>query len=124
VAHFGLPAAGIISLALLNTSATDFGSFERFKMLQNLTILNAEITIGAWIQAGDANYSVFERATNTIKILLENQTFWGTSPVPAGTQQIPQGTDLEPWDPYSELQPWDFEMDFWSNLAEHPTLLS
>lgn len=93
-------------------------------MLQNLTILNAEITIGAWIQAGDANYSVFERATNTIKILLENQTFWGTSPVPAGTQQIPQGADLEPWDPYSELQPWDFEMDFWSNLAEHPTLLS
>lgn len=92
-------------------------------MLQNLTILHAEITVGAWIQAGDANYSLFERATNTIKILLESKTPWGPDLAQPGMESIPQALELEQWDPYSELQPWDFEMDFWTNLAEHPTLL-
>ncbi|KAI9155081.1 Notoamide biosynthesis cluster protein O' [Paramyrothecium foliicola] len=117
VAHFGLPAAGIVSLALLNTFAS-LGDTARIKMLQNLTILHAEITIGSWIQAGDANFSLFERATDTIKILLDSKVPWSSA-----AEQTPQISVVEQWDPYSGLQPWDFEIDFWANLAEHPTLL-
>jgi hypothetical protein len=96
---------------------------DRFKMLQNLTVLYTEVTIGAWIQAGDANYLLFEQATSTIKILLESKTLWGPSQTQPGPPSISQTSELGQWDPYFELQPWDFEMNFWANLAEHPTLL-
>jgi hypothetical protein len=28
----------------------------------------------------------------------------------------------EDWNAFIDSQPWEFEMDFWANLAEHPTL--
>jgi hypothetical protein len=87
-------------------------------------VLVAEITIGEWIEAGDANYSLFERATNTIKILLESKTPWGPHSAQVPSHPVLQESTSEQWDPYSDWQSWDFEMDFWANLAEHPTLLS
>lgn len=29
----------------------------------------------------------------------------------------------EDWNASIDLHPWEFEMDFWASLAEHPTLL-
>ncbi|KAH7142097.1 hypothetical protein EDB81DRAFT_691571 [Dactylonectria macrodidyma] len=120
VAQYGLPAAGIISLALLNSTTTNAISHSRSKMIQDLSVLVAEVTTGAWIQAGEPNFALFTRATRSIQTLLD-------SLLAARPPEVPQGLSqnlVESWDPYANSPLWEFEMDFWANLAEHPTLLS
>ncbi|KAL6922576.1 hypothetical protein FSST1_006602 [Fusarium sambucinum] len=116
VAQYGLPAAGMISLALLNSTNTDAMLHSRSKMIQGLCALVAEITTGAWIQAGDPNFALFTRATRTIQSLLDSLL----------AAKVPQDLGhnvAETWNPYANSQLWDFEMDFWASLAEHPNLV-
>ncbi|KAL7815928.1 hypothetical protein V8C44DRAFT_323393 [Trichoderma aethiopicum] len=124
VAQYGLPAAGIISLALLNSTAPDSRQFSRSKMIQALSVLVAEITIGSWIQPGEPNFALFSQATRTIQSLLDSLT---ALKVPSGASDSQQllGTDgTDNWDPYINSQSWELEMDFWASLAEHPTLVN
>ncbi|KAJ0116896.1 hypothetical protein J7T55_003310 [Diaporthe amygdali] len=120
VAQYGLPAAGVISLALLKATASDMLLHSRSKMIQDLSVLVAEIKTGAWIQAGEPNFALFTRATRTIQALLDS--LLAARPVTAATQTS-RNEQAEIWEPYTNHQVWDFEMEFWSNLAEHPTLL-
>ncbi|KAL2703509.1 hypothetical protein AAEP93_004580 [Penicillium crustosum] len=122
VAQYGLPAAGIVSLALLHPISADCRPFPRSKMLQDLSTLVAEISIGAWIQAGEPNFALFTRATQTIRSLLDSLTAWKPHTEFCSSHQN-ETTDLtEDWNAFIDSQPWEFEMDFWANLAEHPTL--
>ncbi|KAL6856629.1 hypothetical protein J3F83DRAFT_752239 [Trichoderma novae-zelandiae] len=124
VAQYGLPAAGIISLALLNSTAPDSRQFSRSKMIQALSVLVAEITIGSWIQPGEPNFALFSQATRTIQSLLDSLT---ALKVPSGANDSQQllGSDVaDNWDPYINSQSWELEMDFWASLAEHPTLIN
>ncbi|KAH8122896.1 hypothetical protein LI328DRAFT_169252 [Trichoderma asperelloides] len=126
VAQYGLPAAGFISLALLNSTTPDSHQFSRSKMIQGLSVLVAEITIGAWIQPGEPNYALFSQATRTIQSLLDSLTAVKeqTSKTSDSQQLInPDGADNS-WDPYINSQSWELEMDFWASLAEHPTLIN
>lgn len=92
-------------------------------MLQDLSTLVAEISIGAWIQAGEPNFALFTRATQTIRSLLDSLTAWKPHTELCGSHQT-ENTDLtEDWNAFIDSQPWEFEMDFWANLAEHPTLI-
>ncbi|KAJ5496528.1 hypothetical protein N7463_008515 [Penicillium fimorum] len=123
VAQYGLPAAGIVSLALLHPISADCRPFPRSKMLQDLSTLVAEISIGAWIQAGEPNFALFTRATQTIRSLLDSLTAWKPHTELCNSHQN-ENTDLtEDWNAFIDSQPWEFEMDFWANLAEHPTLI-
>ncbi|KAH7155805.1 hypothetical protein B0J13DRAFT_593801 [Dactylonectria estremocensis] len=124
VAQFGLPAAGIISLALLNpTGSTGAGSFSRCRLVQDLSVLVAEIRTGAVIQAGEPNFALFTRATSTIQSLLDSIMTWGQPRAePLSTQVDPSTAYIDRWDPCINFDPWEFEIDFWANLAEHPTL--
>lgn len=91
-------------------------------MLQDLSTLVAEISIGAWIQAGEPNFALFTRATQTIRSLLDSLTAWKPHTELCSSYQN-ETTDLtEDWNAFIDSQPWEFEMDFWANLAEHPTL--
>lgn len=93
-------------------------------MVQNLSALVAEITIGAWIQAGEPNFALFTRATRTIQSLLDSLTAW-TPQVGLYSSHQNQDTGLTAdWNTFINSQPLEFEMDFWASLAEHPTLLS
>lgn len=95
-------------------------------MIQDLSVLVAEITIGAWIEPGEPNYALFSQATRTIQSLLDSLT--------AAKEQTLKGSDSKPlinpdaadstWDPYINSQSWELEMDFWASLAEHPTLMN
>ncbi|KIL85386.1 hypothetical protein FAVG1_11342 [Fusarium avenaceum] len=116
VAQYGLPAAGMISLALLNAVAGETMSHSRSKMIQALCTLVVEITTGAWIQAGEPNFALFARATRTIQSLLDS-LLAARSP-----QSFSQDADAA-WNPYANSQLWEFELDFWANLAEHPNLI-
>lgn len=42
---------------------------------------------------------------------------------PPGSQDNSAPQFPEYWDPCLNFDSWEFEMDFWSNLAEHPTLV-
>ncbi|OHE93140.1 hypothetical protein CORC01_11552, partial [Colletotrichum orchidophilum] len=121
VAQYGLPAAGVISLALLKATASDVFLHSRSKMIQDLSVLVAETRTGAWIQAGEPNFALFTRATGTIQTMLDS--LLAARPT-AEEVQTSDDAPVEVWEPYANHQLWDFEMEFWSNLAEHPTLLS
>lgn len=57
--------------------------------------------------------------------LLDSLMAW--VPRDSGDQDTPTQSVAEPvniWDPYINLDTWDFEIDFWANLADHPTLIS
>ncbi|KAH6887073.1 hypothetical protein B0T10DRAFT_530370 [Thelonectria olida] len=125
VAQYGLPAAGVVSLALLNSSASLAGTrLSRSKMVQDLSALVAEISIGAWIQEGEPNYALFTRATTTIRCLLDSLITWKPPQGSESSQSIERVNHIEEWDPYIHLQSWEFEMGFWASLAEHPTLIT
>ncbi|KAK0763733.1 hypothetical protein N5P37_003117 [Trichoderma harzianum] len=124
VAQYGLPAAGIISLALLNSTAPDYRQFSRSKMIQALSVLVAEITIGAWIQPGEPNFALFSQATRTIQSLLDSLTALKAASGASDSQQLLNSEVADNWDPYINSQSWELEMDFWASLAEHPTLVN
>ncbi|RFU75129.1 fungal specific transcription factor domain-containing [Trichoderma arundinaceum] len=124
VAQYGLPAAGIISLALLNSTAPGSRQFSRSKMIQALSVLVAEITIGAWIQPGEPNFALFSQATRTIQSLLDSLTALKAPSRSNDSQQLLNSDVVDNWDPYINSQSWELEMDFWASLAEHPTLIN
>lgn len=92
--------------------------------MQDLSVLAAEITVGAWIQPGDPNFALFTRATKTIQSLLDSLISWQTNPVPAQSEQPMNVNFMGDLDPSFNFQSWEFEMNFWTDLAEHPTLLN
>ncbi|KAM0255610.1 hypothetical protein ACHAQJ_005615 [Trichoderma viride] len=124
VAQYGLPAAGFISLALLNSTAPDSRQFSRSKMIQALSVLVAEITIGAWIQPGEPNFALFSQAVRTIQSLLDSLTALKQPSGTSDSQQLLNSDGADNWDPYINSQSWELEMDFWASLAEHPTLIN
>lgn len=140
VAQFGLPAAGVISLALLNSAiSSGIARLSRAKMVQDLSVLVAEIRAGALIQAGEPNFALFTRATSTMQSLLDSLIVVWRSPEQAGQQtgggqqgqqqQLDSGVGsvadvtLDDWNACIDFEPWEFEQGFWASLAVHPTLL-
>lgn len=130
VAFYGLPAAGIVSLALLKLSI--FSSIEPShcsEMLQNLTVLVHEIRLGAVVETEDPNFELFTQATHTLQSLLDTvmpaqhpKRPMETGPPLAADQSLNLGRIGE-WTPWAnDAEPWEFELDFWANLAEHPLL--
>lgn len=126
IAQFGLPAAGVISLALLASPAgNEIVPASRSRMVQNLSIFAAEVSAGVVIQDGEPNFALFTRATLTIQSLLDSLMVWRL-PVQTVTEQPSSLAPpaLDSWLPHDNFDPWEFEFGFWANLAEHPTLLN
>lgn len=72
------------------------------------------------------NYTLFTRAAETIQLLLDTPSFWESSSQFAQTQGIRDANArvVDEWDQCANFDPWEFELDFWQNLAEHPSLSS
>ncbi|CEI63399.1 unnamed protein product [Fusarium venenatum] len=123
VAQYGLPAAGIISLSLLNLPAYDDWAGQRTKCIQDLNILVAKLKVGAIVRAGEANFALFSRATRTMQSLL-NTLADGTSfrTQQTQTQDSDNRNLASDLNLFANLEPWDFEVDFWASLADHPGL--
>ncbi|KAF2994882.1 hypothetical protein E8E14_003000 [Neopestalotiopsis sp. 37M] len=128
VAFYGLPAAGIVSLALLKVSTIhSIELSHRSEMLQNLTVLVNEIRLGAVAGTEDPNFDLFTQATHTLQSLLDSVMPVNHSQGPAETNLTPADPSLSvdrvgEWAPWANAEPWEFELDFWANLAEHPML--
>jgi hypothetical protein len=96
-------------------------------MLQNLSAFIAEINLGAVIQKEDPDWALFARATSTIQSLLDTLMtgdsmggFNNRNDVTSVQQQT--SSMVNEWEAWIHAEPWDSEMDFWANLAEHPAL--
>lgn len=121
VAQYGLPAAGIICLALLNWPAHATQALSRARLVQDLSVLVAQIQTGALIKPGEPNFALFTRATQTIQSILDSLMSWRVPP----NSVLPNNSlaqTIEHAD-FGTFDPWEFEEGFWANLAEHPTLL-
>ena len=132
VSYYGLSAAGVLCLWLVNkpgeTSARRAGVS---KMVRDLTVLVAEIEAGLLVRPSDSNYKVQEDASRTIQALLDRLLFRGLSQIPepgdgaqqqggppaVGSDHLPGWSAVEGWPLY------DFESDFWTTLGDHPFLV-
>lgn len=94
----------------------------QIRIWQDLSILVAEVQRGSILQLGEPNYALLSKATQTIQTFLEsvnpdekldNQ---GMANEQLGTLGI------DDWFPPLNPDPWNLEIGFWQNLAEHPFL--
>lgn len=133
VAHYGLPAAGIILLSMLNPHTMSQIGPSRTKTLQGLSVFVAEVQIGTIVRPGDPNYALLSKATQTIQRFLDS---FHADPTPHQQHQKqyqnPLTRDVAPhhdevsddWAAFLEQDTWDFEAGFWQSLADHPSLLA
>ncbi|KAF2138152.1 uncharacterized protein K452DRAFT_235039 [Aplosporella prunicola CBS 121167] len=104
VVYYGLAAAGILCHALLDKS------FGESQVIQDLSVLVAEVNKGALVHIEDPNYALLSRAAQTIKNLLDKVLSNDYDPLSSPTAH--------------EWNLHDFSADFWFHLAEHPFLAS
>lgn len=128
ICHYGLPAAGILCLSLLSpASLTQPCPLSRARILQDLGVLVAQVDTGVLIDPSDSDYALLSAATRAIQTILDRvlaSDMTRTLPTrqePEMNVTVSEGIN-EDWMPWSTNENWDFELDFWTNLAEHPTL--
>ncbi|KAJ5384596.1 hypothetical protein N7517_002507 [Penicillium concentricum] len=117
VAYYGLPAAGIMLLAMLKQHMP---RAHRTRTLQDLSVFVAEVQIGTIVKAGDPNYALLSKATRTIQRFLDSTHSDPAQPLPE--QAGNEGNDE--WAALLSQDLWDFEAGFWQSLADHPSLLA
>ena len=122
IAHYGLPAAGIILLSMLKQSHTlTEARTSRSKTLMNLGIFVAQVQVGSMVRRGDPNYALISKATQTIERFLDSVHRDGAHiPAPPPSHPVENGE----WDTFFSQDLCDFETVFWDNLADHPSLLA
>ncbi|KAF7596861.1 hypothetical protein BBP40_011906 [Aspergillus hancockii] len=112
VAYYGLPAAGIVLLAMLRKQDIPNPTQASWtRAVQDLTVFVAEIEAGAFIKKGDPAYPLLSKATQTIRRFLDS----------VHCEVIPHRVN-ESWTGFLSQDLWDFEFAFWENLADHPSL--
>ncbi|KAF2020495.1 hypothetical protein BU24DRAFT_445707 [Aaosphaeria arxii CBS 175.79] len=130
VAYYGLAAAGVLCLALLyNTLDRAALHTTPSKVIRDLSVLVAEIEMGALLHPEDPNYALLSGAAYAIKNLLD-RTIANRFANHVDAQVLPEATALSPGRCSDvELNDWsthglDFDPAFWLNLSEHPLLLT
>ncbi|KAF3386409.1 hypothetical protein F1880_001006 [Penicillium rolfsii] len=118
VAYYGLPAAGIVLLALLKQHSHSAPGISRTKILRDLSVFVAEVQIGTIVKTGDPNYALLSKATQTIQRFLDSFNSDAGQPHDAGADDA-----NEDWAALLSQDLWDFEAGFWHSLADHPSLL-
>ena len=96
----------------------------QIRIWQDLSVLVAEVQRGSILQLGEPNYALLSKATQTIQTFLEsvNPDEELDNLGMAAEQQ--ETLELDDWFPRLNPDPWNLEMGFWQNLADHPFLSS
>ncbi|KAM5370493.1 hypothetical protein ACJA88_010074 [Fusarium oxysporum] len=127
VVYYGLAAAGVICLSLLqNQYSLEHELAAAPKSLRDLGVLVAEIEYGTLVYKEDANYALLAGATQTIKNILDNisrsrldQRRLNVQAPDATAQDDPELGSAS-WDLWGTGNLQDFDTNFWLMLAEHP----
>lgn len=135
-AHYGLPAAGIICLSMIQSPFWEVSGQSQYtsKVLQDLTVFVVEIQFGGLVEAGEPNYALLQRATSSIQSLLKVKLSAESTNNESRDIQDPTGMtanfvnvqpfDIIPQESTNHADVWGFEYSFWQNLGEHPLLIS
>ncbi|KAJ5429654.1 hypothetical protein N7491_006670 [Penicillium cf. griseofulvum] len=122
IAHYGLPAAGIILLSMLKQHRTlTEGRSSWSKTILNLGIFVAQVQVGSIVRRGDPNYALISKATQTIERFLDSIHSEGIHTPTQLPSHLGENGD---WAAFFSQDLCDFETDFWENLAYHPSLLA
>lgn len=120
IVHYGLPAAGIILLAVLNQRCSSAPvPAPHPRAIQNLTVLAAELSGGSVVQLQDPNYDLISRALSTIHNMLDSIT---ADALRGPGAPSPRTTTLADWEGFQSQLSWDLDLGFWQNLADTPFL--
>lgn len=123
IAHYGLPAAGIIIMAMLNQHPTPpCLRISRSRVLQDLAVLVAEVERGTVVKAEDPNYAILSKATQIIQRFLD--FIHSEQSIEAAPPQLSE--PLQPDAPWGQQlgQDLESEFSFWQGIADHPSLYS
>ena len=119
VVLYGLPAAGVLALNLLQEKTGVVKPFPRGQVIQDLSVF---ISCLKWAHApGDGNYQLTEQARKTLQQILDKVLSADFQQAPERSQPLltPNSTDL-PDDFVYDFSGWpntaDFDPDFWMNL--------
>jgi hypothetical protein len=129
VAYYGLLAAGLISIALVNRSlAVENHQTCISKVFQDLSLPVGEVErveLGTLVYVNSPNYALLSRTTQTIRTLLERMishsynmtTTSGDQPVALADSEQMAGLDDVSWDLWENNNFQDFEINSWHNLT-------
>jgi hypothetical protein len=123
IAFYGLPSAGIVLLAILRQQRDSrCPRVARAKVLEDLTVLAAEVGRGTVVRREEPNYALLFKATQTIQRFLD-YIHSEESTNDAAQQQVPLQSEndwLSQWDHV----PRDFDIDFWEGLVDNLSLFN
>jgi hypothetical protein len=98
----------------------------RVRVWQDPNILVAEIQRDTIVRLGEPSYALLSQATLTIQSFLD-QSMKSRLEVHSNSQMLfgqQEDLNVEEWFLPVNPEPWNLEIGFWENLAEHPFLLS
>lgn len=123
IAYYGLPSAGILLLAILRQQRDPHcPRVPRAKVLEDLTVLAAEVGRGTVVRPEEPNYALIFKATQTIQRFLNYIHSEESTNIAAQQQASSQSNNdwLAQWD----HEPRDFDIDFWEGLVDNSSLLN
>ncbi|KAH8421601.1 ATP adenylyltransferase, partial [Colletotrichum scovillei] len=129
VAHYGLPAAGMVLLAMASQIDAPVLVASRAKLLRDLTVLAAEIERGRIVKLEDPNYALLAKAAKTIGCFLDSvfsddgRNRSGLD-ISLSNSSPRQATDDNSWAEILGSDAWDSELMFWQALADHPNVFN
>ena len=115
----------MICLSLLNgTISTTSADVSAAEVVQSLNVLVAQVESGAFAPVEHPNYALLSHAGKTIKNVLGRVISGVPTSTEVASNVVPPTSQAshDDWMPWVNQDAWDFEIDFWRNLAEHPTL--
>ncbi|KAF5589462.1 hypothetical protein FPCIR_6768 [Fusarium pseudocircinatum] len=121
IAHYGLPATGILLLAFLKPHPIPLClQVARSQVLQNLAVLAAEVGRGTVVRADDPNYELLHKATQTIHRFLD--FIHNGQAMDAASQILMQAPEEPLWVQQLGQDLLESDVLFWQGIAEHPSL--
>ena len=126
VSHYGLPAAGIILLFLLNDQKNTAVRPSYHQELQNLSVLAAEVQKGSLVKSSEPSSSLLLKATATIQAFLDQR--YASAPAGEHIESTAVAAesllDSDPWSLDITSEPWNLDWGMWDSLAEHPLIMT
>jgi hypothetical protein len=122
IAHYGLPAAGILLVdGLRQSNKACFAWRCRRRLWQDFSVLVAEVQAGSVVREGDANYALLYKAAQTIQHFLDCSSDDESHQVNS-TEAMEEVSSSEAWFSFLNPDPWSLEIGFWDSLGKHPFL--
>lgn len=112
----------MLLLAMLRQREPDYPQVPRARVLQDLTVLAAEVERGTVVRPEEPNYALLSKATQTIQRFLD--VIHSEEMIErAVLEQAPSQDDGQRMTQLDH-DSWDFDIGFWQGLVDHSFLFN